>query len=77
MRPEDTGETIDIETVMAEANRAMCSRGIQSRVIDATMAARAAYHAQVSENELAPVPPELAIVIAQMAFAAAWNSSGE
>jgi hypothetical protein len=45
--------------------------------VDAAMAARAAYHAQVSENELAPVPAELAIVIAQTAFAAAWNSSQE
>jgi hypothetical protein len=77
MRPDDSSDIVNIETAMADANRAMCSRGIQSRVIDAAMAARAAYHAQVSENELAPVPAELAIVIAQTAFAAAWNSAYE
>ena len=62
MQPEDD-DMVNIETAMADANRAMCTRGLQSRVVDAALAARAAYHAQVSENELAPVPAELAIVI--------------
>jgi|GEM_PF-4267326 len=76
MQPEDS-DMVNLETAMADANRVMCSRGLQARVVDAAMAARAAYHAQVSENELAPVPAELAIVIAQTAFAAAWNSNYE
>lgn len=76
MQPEEN-DIINIETAMADANRVMCARGMQSRVVGAAMAARAAYHAQVTENELAPIPAELAIVIAQTAFAAAWNSSAE
>ena len=74
MQPENN-DMVNIETAMADANREMCTRGIQTRVVDAAMAARAAYHTQVTENELAPVPAELAIIIAQTAFAAAWNSS--
>ena len=73
----DDNDMINIETAMADANRAMCARSIQTRVIDAAMAARAAYHAQVTENELAPVPPEIAGAVAQMAFAASWNSTLE
>ena len=73
----DENDIVNIETAMADANRAMCARSIQGRVVDAAMAARAAYHAQVSENELVFLPPEIAGAIAQMAFAAAWNSELE
>ncbi len=66
-----------LESVMADANQELRSRTIQSRVVDAAMAARAAFHAQIADNALTPVPPELAIAIAQMAFAAAWNSSDQ
>ena len=70
-------DMINIETAMADANRAMCTRGVTARVVEAAMAARAAYHAQVTDNDLAPTPPEIAGAIAQMAFAAAWNSTIE
>jgi hypothetical protein len=75
----DVGDTdmINIETAMADANRAMCAHDIQARVVDAAMAARAAFHAQVVDNELSPMPPEIAGAIAQMAFAATWNSNLE
>lgn len=74
---QEESDIVNIETAMADANRVMCARGMQARVVGAAMAARAAYHAQVTENELSPVPAELAIVIAQTAFAAAWNASAE
>jgi hypothetical protein len=73
----DENDMLNIETVLADANRAMCARTMQTRIVDAAMAARAAYHAEVAENALAALPPEIAGAIAQMAFAAAWNSSLE
>ena len=76
MQPEDN-DIVNIETAMADANRAMCVHGLQARAVEAATAARAAFDAQVSASDLTPVPPELAIVIAQVAFAATWNSTLE
>lgn len=66
-------EFLDINAAMASASQSMGQRSLQGRVIDAAMAARAAFHAQVCENTLAPVPPELAIMIAHEAFRVAWD----
>ncbi len=66
-------EFTDINAAMASASQSIAQRSLQNRVVDAAMAARAAFHAQVCENALAPIPPELAIMIAHEAFRAAWD----
>ena len=64
---------LDLDSAMTSASAAITRRDLQSRVIDAAMAARAAFHAQVCENALAPIPPELAIMIAHEAFRVTWD----
>ncbi len=64
---------LDLDSAIASASAAITRRDLQSRVIDAAMAARAAFHAQVCENALAPIPPELAIMIAHEAFRVTWD----
>lgn len=64
---------LDLDSAMARASASIAQRDRQSRVVDAAMAARAAFHAQVCENALAPIPPELAIMIAHEAFRVTWD----
>ncbi len=63
----------DLDSAMANASASLNRRDLQSRVVDAAMAARAAFHAHVCDNPLAPVPPELAIMIAHEAFRVTWD----
>ncbi len=66
-------EFANMDDAMRNASWAMAQRDLQSRVIDASMAARAAYHALVCDNALSAMPSDLAVVIAHDAFQAVWN----
>ena len=68
-------EFANLNDAIADASRSIAQRDLRSRVIDASMAARAAFHALVCDNSLAALPSELAVVIAHDAFQAVWDEA--
>lgn len=77
MNPERDDLT-PIDQALAAANERMATQANRNRVVDAALAARAAYHVCViNDPTLLPMPPEVAIHIAQMAFATTWNASAQ
>lgn len=71
--PERDDVTADLAAAMRDASLSIRRRELQAKVVDASMAARASYHALTYESNLAPMPAGLALAIVQMAFASAWN----